>query len=49
MRVISPDELRVVSRSAKVKDRFIVVDAVGVCEQHKTDSWTLNREPSKTA
>jgi type I restriction enzyme, R subunit len=34
--------------SAKVKDRFIIVDAVGVCEQDKTDSHTLNRQPSKT-
>jgi type I restriction enzyme, R subunit len=48
VRVISPDKLRVVSPSAKVKDRFIIVDAVGVCEQDKTDSQTLNRRPSKT-
>ena len=48
MRVISPDKLRAVSPSAKVKDRFIVVDAVGVCEQDKTDSRTLNRQPAKT-
>ena len=34
--------------SARIKDRFIVVDAVGVCEQDKTDSYTLNRQPSKT-
>src|SRR5438477_966923 len=46
VRVISPDKLRVVSPSAKVKDRFIIVDAVGVCEQDKTDSHTLNRQPS---
>jgi type I restriction enzyme, R subunit len=48
VRVISPDKLRVVSPSAKVKDRFIIVDAVGVCEQDKTDSCTLNRKPSAT-
>ena len=48
VRVISPDKLRSVSPSAKVKDRFIIVDAVGVCEQDKTDSSTLNRQPSKT-
>ena len=29
VRVISPDKLRVVTPSAKVKDRFIIVDAVG--------------------
>ena len=48
VRIISPDKLRVVSPSAKVKDRFIIVDAVGVCEQDKTDSQTLNRQPSRT-
>lgn len=48
VRVISPDKLRVVSPSARVKDRFIIVDAVGVCERDKTDSHTLNRQPSKT-
>jgi type I restriction enzyme R subunit len=48
VRVISPDKLRVVTPSAKVKDRFIIVDAVGVCEQDKTDSHTLNRKPAAT-
>jgi len=46
VRVISPDKLRTVTPSAKIKDRFIIVDAVGVCEQDKTDSQTLNRQPS---
>jgi hypothetical protein len=40
--------LRTVTPSARVKDRFVVVDAVGVCEQDKTDSHTLNRKPSAT-
>ena len=48
VRVISPDKLRTVSPSARVKDRFIVVDAVGVCERDKTDSRSFNRQPSKT-
>ncbi|MBX7258974.1 MAG: DEAD/DEAH box helicase family protein [Candidatus Hydrogenedentes bacterium] len=48
VRVISPDKLRTVTPSAEVKDRFIIVDAVGVCEQDKTDSQTLNRQPSAT-
>ena len=48
VRVISPDKLRTVTPSASGKDRFIVVDAVGVCEEDKTDSRTLNRQPSKT-
>jgi type I restriction enzyme R subunit len=48
VRVISPDKLRTVTPSARIKDRFIIVDAVGVCEQDKTDSQTLNRKPSAT-
>ena len=48
VRVVSPDKLRQVSPSAKVKDRFIIVDAVGVCEEDRIDSRTLNRQPSKT-
>lgn len=46
VRIISPDKLRSVTPSARVKDRFIIVDAIGVCEQDKTDSHTLNRKPS---
>jgi len=48
VRVISPDKLRTVTPSARVKDRFIIVDAVGVCEEDKSDSKTLNRQPSAT-
>ncbi len=48
VRVITPDRLRVVTPSARAKERFIIVDAVGVCEQDKTDSSTLNRRPSAT-
>jgi type I restriction enzyme R subunit len=47
VRVIPPDKLREVTPSARVKDRFIIVDAVGVCENDKTESNTLNREPSR--
>lgn len=46
VRVISPDKLRTVTPSARGKERFIIVDAVGVCEQDKTESQTLNRKPS---
>ena len=48
VRVISPDKLRTVTPSARAKDRFIIVDAVGVCEGDKTDSRSLNRKPSMT-
>lgn len=46
VRIISPDKLRSVTPSAAVKDRFIVVDAVGVCEHDQTDSQSLNQKPS---
>jgi len=46
VRVISSDKLRTVTPSARAKDRFIIVDAVGVCEHDKTDSCSLNRQPS---
>ena len=48
VRIISPDKLKAVTPSARAKERFIIVDAVGVCEQDKTDSHTLNRKPSAT-
>jgi type I restriction enzyme R subunit len=48
VRVISPDKLKVVTPTARAKERFIIVDAVGVCEQDKTNSHTLNRKPSAT-
>jgi type I restriction enzyme, R subunit len=48
VRVISPNKLRVVTPSAIAKERFIIVDAVGVCENDKTESCTLNRKPSAT-
>src|SRR5207247_3165247 len=48
VRVISPDKLRTVTPSARIKDRFIIVDAVGVCHEDKTDSTTLHRQPSAT-
>lgn len=46
VRIISPDKLRVVSPSATVKDRFIIVDAVGVCEHDKSESKSLNQRPA---
>ena len=38
VRVIKPDDLQSVTPDAKAKDHFVIVDAVGVCEQDKTDS-----------
>jgi len=45
VRVIKPDDLRAVTPDAVTKDHFVIVDAVGVCEQDKTDSRPLEQKP----
>ena len=45
-RVINPDDLQGVTPDARVKDRFVIVDAVGVCEKDKNPSKPLDRRPS---
>ncbi len=45
-RTVSPTELQAVSGAdAKAKTRFVIVDAVGVCESDKTDSRPMERKP----
>ncbi|RMF38304.1 MAG: type III restriction endonuclease subunit R, partial [Planctomycetota bacterium] len=46
VRVISPDDLQSVTPDATAKDHFVIVDAVGVCEQDKTDSRSMERKPT---
>jgi len=48
VRVISPTEFQAVTPDAKNKLGFVIVDAVGVCEQDKTDSRPLERRPFVT-
>ncbi|MDA8252513.1 MAG: DEAD/DEAH box helicase family protein, partial [Rhodospirillales bacterium] len=43
-RIILPSDLQKATPSATVKDRFLVVDAVGVTESCKTPSQPLDRE-----
>jgi type I restriction enzyme R subunit len=45
-RIIDPDDLQKVSKDAKNKTRFVIVDAVGVCETDKTESRPLERKRS---
>ena len=45
-RTISSTDLRGVSPDAHHKTRFVIVDAVGVCENDKTDSRPLERKRS---
>ena len=46
VRVISSDDLQSVTPDAKTKDHFVIVDAVGVCEQDKTDSRPMEQKPT---
>jgi type I restriction enzyme R subunit len=40
------DELQSVTPDAQAKDHFVIVDAVGVCEQDKTDSRPMEQKPT---
>jgi len=45
-RVLEPDELRKVTRSALAKTHYVIVDAVGVTKSLKTASQPLDSKPS---
>jgi type I restriction enzyme R subunit len=44
VRVNNDDDLKAVTPDARTKDHFIIVDAVGVCEQDKTDSACMEKK-----
>jgi type I restriction enzyme R subunit len=46
VRVIRPDDLRAVTPDAPAKDRFVIVDAVGVTETDLSESVPLDRKPT---
>jgi type I restriction enzyme, R subunit len=46
VRIMNSDDLRGVTPDAHSKTRFVIIDAVGVCENDKTFSKPLDREPS---
>jgi len=46
VRVIDPNELKGVTPDASSKDRFVIIDAVGVTEANLHDTVPLDREPS---
>ena len=46
VRVISSTDFNAVTPDAANKDRFVIVDAVGVTETEMSDSYSLNREPT---
>lgn len=45
-RIIDPDKLQLVSKNARAKTHFVIVDAVGATKSKKTDSRPLERKPS---
>lgn len=45
-RTINSDSLQLVSKTAKSKTHFVIVDAVGATKSKKTDSRPLERKPS---
>ena len=46
VRVISSTDFNAVTPDAVNKDRFVIVDAVGVTETEMSDSYSLEREPT---
>lgn len=46
VRVIGPSDLKGVTPDANGKDRFVIVDCVGVCESPLVDSRPLEKEPT---
>ena len=45
-RIVNPNDLQAVTPDARVKTRFVIVDCVGVCEEEKSTTKPLDREPS---
>ena len=46
VRTISPTDFNAVTPDARNKDRFVIVDAVGVTETELSDSYSLERKPT---
>ena len=46
VRVVSETEMEQVNPGVKRKTRFVIVDAVGVCESDKTESRPLEKKPT---
>lgn len=46
VRIINDNDLRAVTPDAGAKDHYVIVDAVGVCEQDKTDSRPMDKKKS---
>ena len=47
-RVINPNDLQAVTPDARIKDRFVILDAVGIVDSEKIDTQSLERKRSHT-
>ncbi len=47
-RVINTNSLQAVTPDAPCKNRFVIVDAIGLCKQDKSESKPLDRQPTVT-
>jgi type I restriction enzyme R subunit len=48
VRIMPADALKGVTPDARSKTRFVIIDAVGVCEQCKSERGPLDRQPAKS-
>ncbi len=46
VRTITPTEFNAVTPNVRNKDRFVIVDAVGVTETELSDSYSIDRQPT---
>jgi type I restriction enzyme R subunit len=46
VRIINPSDLQVVTPDAKGKDRFVIVDAVGLSQENMIDTAPMERKPA---
>ncbi|MBI3697032.1 MAG: restriction endonuclease subunit R, partial [Acidobacteria bacterium] len=46
VRVVKPDDLQGVTPDARSKTHFVVVDAVGLCEEEMSDTTPLEKKPT---
>jgi len=45
VRVIDPTDLKAVTPDARAKDRFVIVDALGICQEDLSDTRPLEKRP----
>jgi len=46
VRIINPTDLQSVTPDARAKTRFVIVDAVGICQENLSDTKPLDKKPT---